>query len=116
VRDLIRDTVVATADAGQVVIVAHAASDAVGPRADALRILVTGAPEVRAARIAAAESLDAKAAARRVADSDKARAEYLKRFYDVRDEQPSGYDVVLATDRLSPEAAAAAIVALATHG
>lgn len=116
VRELIRGTVVATADEGQVVIVAHAASYAVGPRSDALRVLVTGSPEARAARIAEDDGLEPRAAARRVVDSDKSRAEYLRRFYHVRGERPSDYDVVLVTDHLAPEAAAAAIVTLATHG
>jgi cytidylate kinase len=113
VRELIRETVVATADEGNVVIVAHAASYALESRDGVLRVLVTGSPAARAAAIAAEDGLDDRAASRRVSDSDKARAEYLRRFYDVRNEQPSDYDVVLLTDRVTPEAAAAAIVALA---
>jgi cytidylate kinase len=34
--------------------------------------------------------------------SDKARANYLKRFYDVKAESPEHYDLTLSTDHLEP--------------
>jgi len=48
-----------------------------------------------------------------VTESDHARREYLREFYAVRDEQPTDYDLVINTDALEPEPAAACIIAAA---
>jgi hypothetical protein len=57
--------------------------------------------------------VDEAAAARAVKEADAARADYLRRFHDVREELPTQYDLVLNTDLLSPEQAAALISAAA---
>ncbi|HEY3551137.1 MAG TPA: cytidylate kinase-like family protein [Gaiellaceae bacterium] len=106
VRALIRETVVQTAARGNVVIVAHAASHAVGPGPQMLRVLVTASPETRAKRVAETERLDEAQAARTIKDSDAGRRDYLKRFYSVDPESPTDYDVVVNTDHLSTEQAA----------
>jgi Cytidylate kinase-like family len=108
-RELIRSAIEETADAGGVVIVAHAASHALATRRDVLRVLVTASPEVRRARVASAENLTDKEAARAVEASDSARADYLKRFYGTRTESPTQYDLLVNTDRLSPADAVAAV-------
>ena len=113
-RAFIREAIEETAARGDVVIVAHAASHAIGPREDALRVLVTASPETRASRITEGEGVDEAAAARAVKEADAARADYLRRFHDVREELPTQYDLVLNTDLLSPEQAAALISAAAT--
>jgi cytidylate kinase len=101
IRSLIRETIEQTAARGKAVIVAHAASYAIGHGEGALRVLVTGSPETRTTRVAEAEGLDQAGAARAVKESDAGRADYLKRFYDVREESPTHYDLVLNTDALS---------------
>jgi cytidylate kinase len=106
IRSLIRETIEQTAARGKAVIVAHAASYAIG-RGDAiLRVLVTGSPDIRATRVAEAEEIEPAEATRAVKASDAGRADYLKRFYDVREESPAHYDLVLNTDGLSIEQAA----------
>jgi uncharacterized protein len=106
IRSLIRETIEQTAARGKAVIVAHAASFAIG-RGDAiLRVLVTGSPDIRATRVAEAEEIEPAEATRAVKASDAGRADYLKRFYDVREESPAHYDLVLNTDGLSIEQAA----------
>jgi cytidylate kinase len=112
-RAFVRDAIEETAARGDTVIVAHAASHAIGPREDALRVLVTASPEKRAARLAEEQGLDEPAAVQAVKDADAARADYLKRFHDVREERPTQYDLVLNTDLLSLEQAAALISAAA---
>ena len=112
-RSLIQKSIHETADRGSVVIVSHAASFALAGRDDTLRVLVTAPPAVREARVATAESLDAKQAAKAVADDDAGRANYLKKFYDVEREQSSHYDLVLNGGTLSAEAIAALVVAAA---
>jgi len=106
VRALIRETIQQTAARGNVVIVAHAASHVVSRGPEALRVLVTASPTTRATRVGGLEGLDQTRAARVVADSDAARRDYLKRFYDVDEELPTHYDLVINTDVLSVEQAA----------
>jgi cytidylate kinase len=101
-RSLIRAAIQETAAAGKVVIVAHAASIALAGDDRVLRVLVTASPEARAARLVQTEQLDEHEAARQIDRSDKERAAYIKRFYSI-DELPSDYDLVVSTDRLSPE-------------
>jgi Cytidylate kinase-like family len=109
-RALILDTITETAEEGDVVIVAHAASMALAGRDDLLRVLVTASPETRAGRLAGATGLSEKEAAKTVKDSDSARADYLRRFHRIERELPSHYDLVVNTDVLSPDQAAELIV------
>lgn len=109
-RGLIRSVIEEFADAGNAVIVSHAASMALGQREDVLRVLVTASPEVREQRLAASLGIDEKEAARTVKRSDAARADYIKRFYGISAELPTHYDLVINTDQLSPEHAAQLIV------
>jgi len=106
IQSLIRETIEQTAARGKAVIVAHAASYAIGRGDAVLRVLVTASPETRAARVANGGELDPAGAARAVKESDAGRADYLKRFYDVGEESPVHYDLVLNTDALSLEQAA----------
>jgi hypothetical protein len=107
---LIRLVIEDTANAGSVVIVAHAASLALAGREDVLRVLITASPATRQHRLAAALGVDQKEAARVLKRSDVGRADYIKRFYGIDHEQPSHYDLVINTDRLTPDAAARLIV------
>jgi chloramphenicol 3-O-phosphotransferase len=108
-RTYIREAIEETAGHGKAVIVAHAASHALAGRQDALRVLVTASPATRAGRVAEAEGLDETRAARAIKDADAGRADYLRRFHAVEQELPTQYDLVLNTDQLSPEQAAALI-------
>jgi cytidylate kinase len=109
-RSLIQDAVIDRAAQGNVVIVAHAASYALDKRDDVLRVLVTGSPSVRASRIAAAETMSTSDAARAIRKSDAARADYLKRFYEIKRESPEHYDLVVSTDVLTPSQSADLVV------
>jgi cytidylate kinase len=105
-RGYIRQAIEETAEQGNAVIVAHAASYALADREDVLRVLVTASPETRAGRVAEVEGLEKSRAERAIKDEDAARADYLKRFHEVGEELPTQYDLVLNTDRLSTEQAA----------
>ena len=115
VRAWIRETVVQTAARGNVVIVAHAASFAVEPGPASLRVLITASPQTRAQRVAATDGVDDAQATKAVKDSDSGRRDYLKRFYDVDQESPTDYDIVINTDVVSSEQAADLIGQLAGH-
>jgi cytidylate kinase len=101
-RSLIRAAVQEAAEAGRVVIVAHAASIALAGNDRVLRVLVTASPEIRARRLLQMEQLDEHEAAKLIDRADAERASYFKRFYGVDRELPSHYDLVVSTDRLLP--------------
>jgi cytidylate kinase len=68
-----------------------------------------------ARRLAQELGLEEQAASKRVKESDAARADYLRRFYEVDHELPTHYDLVFNTDALSVEQVAA-LVAQAASG
>jgi len=112
-RGLIRSVLWESAEAGDAVIVAHAASLALATRADVLRVLISASAETRARRLAEAQKIGEAEAEKLVARGDANRADYLKRFYGVSTELPTHYDIVLNTDRVAPEDAATLIVGAA---
>jgi cytidylate kinase len=109
-RGLIRSAIEETAAGGEVVLVAHAASHALSGRDDVLRVLITASDETRRRRMAEEFQVDEKEAGRRMSRSDAGRADYLKRFYGVGAERPTHYDLVINTDKVSPDTAARLIV------
>src|SRR5204863_5424515 len=82
-RGLIRSVIEETAGEGNAVIVAHAASLALGERDDVLRVMVTASTQTRQRRFAEALGLDEKEAGRTLKRSDSGRADYMKRFYGI---------------------------------
>ncbi len=113
IQALIREAIEQTAARGDVVISAHAASHALEPSARILRVLVTASPATRALRISEEAGVDIAKAERTVKAADAARRDYLKRFYDVAEELPTQYDLVVNTDIISLEQAAAFVVGAA---
>ncbi len=111
---LIEAIVRETAEDGNVVIVAHAAAIPLAGMRGLLRVEVTASEETRTKRIGAAENLTSGDAEKAIRGSDKARAEYLRRFYKITEERPTLFDLVINTDVLNPEQAAAAVEAAAT--
>jgi cytidylate kinase len=112
-RKLIVEVVRAAAAEGHAVIVAHAASLAVRGRPDVLRVSITAPHDVRARRVAEETGADEAGAAAAVRKDDKARAAYLRSFYQVGREEPTHYDVVLNTEALTVAQAAALVEAAA---
>jgi cytidylate kinase len=110
-RTLIIDAIRETADRGNAVIVSHGASIPLAGRADTLRVFVTASVDTRVRRVA--QSGGTRDAARFVGDNDVARADYLQRFYDIEQELPTHYDLVINTDALSFDEAADIIAAVA---
>jgi cytidylate kinase len=109
-RAFIRDAVHEVAAHGNAVIVAHAASYAVGAGRDVLRVLITAPAQTRSKRLGAENGLSELEADRTITRSDAGRADYLKRFYGVAQELPTDYDLVVNTDTLTLEQASALIV------
>ena len=112
-RGMIRSAIDEYTATGNVVIFAHAASHSLAGREGVLRVLVTGSPGVRSARLAAARLISAKDAEAIVRNGDANRADYLKRFYGIEAESPSQYDLVIDTDELTVDEATRMILAAA---
>jgi len=112
-QDVLGQVIRETAQAGNVVIVAHGASIPLTGMAALLRVFVTASPDTRARRIGEERSLDERAARKEVEDSDGQRREFLRRFYEVSRESPTHYDLVVNTDVLTPKQAASVVVAAA---
>ena len=110
---LIEGVVRETAAAGNVVIVAHAAAIPLAGQPGVLRVEVTASEETRVKRVGVAQELSEKDAKKEISGSDKARAEYLKRFYKISEEKPTLFDLVINTDVLSAEQAATIVEAAA---
>jgi cytidylate kinase len=112
IQALIREAIEQTAARGDVVITAHAASHALEPSTRILRVLVTASQATRARRVSEEAGGDVAKAERTVKSADAARRDYLKRFYNVT-EEPTQYDLVVNTDLISLEQAAAFVAGAA---
>ncbi len=108
-RGLIRAAIEETSTRGDVVIVSHAASYALVDQPNVLRVLVTASEETLSSRLAERDGLSEEDAAQVARESIASRADYLKRFYGVKDEQPTHYDLVVNTDRIDTNDAVALI-------
>ncbi len=112
---LIEQVIKETAGQGNVVILAHGASIPLASAKGVLRVLVTGSPESRAARLSSQADIDGRKARKAVDDSDRERKRYLERFYGIGAELPTHYDIVLNTHVL-PLSVAADVIAVAARG
>lgn len=112
-RSLIRAAIVEVARNGQAVIGAHAASHALAGKPGVLRVLITAPAEVRAERLAESKMLTPAAATAAIADSDAGRDNYFRTFYNLRQELPTHYDLVLNTEVLTPGHVTALVMAAA---
>lgn len=112
-RALIVDTIRETAAQGNVVIVSHAAGIPLAGRDDLLRVLVTASFATRVSRVVSLGKLGRAEAEKHLKDSDAGRADYFLRFYKIERELPTQYDLVINTDKLTPEEATDLVVAAA---
>ncbi len=102
-RQMIRHVIEEIAAEGRVVLVAHAAAHALGPRDGMLRVLVTASPQTRERRVATARQLSERHAADAIEKPDSGRRDYFRRCYDIDDEQPTDSDFVVNSDLLSTQ-------------
>ena len=71
---------------------------------------ISASSETRARRLVESAELSSKAAEKQISESDGSRADYLRRFFGIDSELPTHYDLVVNTDTMSYEEAAALIV------
>jgi cytidylate kinase len=112
-RQFIEHVVQQLADRGDAVIVGHAGQAILRDRAGVLRVLLTGSLESRAARLSAAQGTPVDQVKETVRQSDRQRADFFRRAYQLDWLGAGSYDVCLNTDRLSTELARDMIVACA---
>jgi cytidylate kinase len=75
-----------------------------------LRVFVTASPDIRALRMCQEAGIKESDAAKMIDRSDRERREFLQRFYEVKEELPTRYDIVINTDLIAKETAADLIV------
>jgi cytidylate kinase len=107
---LVIDAIRETAQRGEVVIVAHAASIPLAGSKGLLRVLITASTETRVQRLAEGARRGTSEAAKLVKRSDAGRADYFQRFYGIERELPTHYDLVINTDVLTLDDAADIVV------
>jgi cytidylate kinase-like protein len=115
-RRLIQDVIREVAARQNVVILAHGASILLAGKPGVLRVLVTASPATRTRRVAAETGGNERQAAREIQHSDRERKSFFKRFYNLDEELPTHYDLVVNTDVLSPEGSARVIAHAVTNG
>jgi cytidylate kinase len=106
-QDFIIRVIRETAEEGNLVLVAHGAGVCLAGEEGVLRVLVTASPDVRAGRLGGTEP------AKVIAQSDGERVAFLRKFYGLKQEEPTHYDLVVSTDVLSRDAAARIVAAAA---
>ncbi len=107
---LIKQVIGEVAAQGNVVIVAHGAGIALAGTEGLLRVYVTASPSTRIERVKQAAALNEREAAGAVRESDEQRKQFLRRFYDISEELPSLYDLIINTDHLPISLAADLLV------
>ena len=89
-----------------VLIIGRGSQAILADRSAAVHVLLVAPLEHRVEVVADREELDAEAAAKRVHDSDKGRAAFHRKFFNINVDDPSLYHLVLNTARFPLEEAA----------
>ncbi len=91
---------------GNVIIVGRAGQAILQKEPTVLHLRVIAPPETRIQRIVKAHEITPQAASAQIEDSDRFRARYLQRFYNIRWDDPSLYHLVINTGHISLETSA----------
>lgn len=101
------------ADAGRIVVIGRAGQVLLADDPRVLHVRIIAPYEDRIARVVDSRGITAESAQAQIQASDRVRRNYLRRFYHVNWEDPSLYDLVLNTGRISVAAAAETICQMA---
>jgi len=96
----------ALAEGGNVVLVGRGSQVILRDRPGSLHVLATAPLEMRVRRIALRDEVTMEEARRRVQENDRGRAAFHRKFFKVDADDPSLFDLVIGTGRLSYEAGA----------
>ena len=108
-HEAIQSVMEEAANKGNIVIIGRAGQVILRDFPDVLHVKVIAPAALRAARIANKLNISIEAANAQVSASDRARRNYLQRYYDARWDDPELYDIIVNTQRLSPDQAACLI-------
>lgn len=100
------ETIMEEALTAGAVILGRAGAAAFRSRPDVLRVRLFGARVDRIAHAAALLGIDVESAEKRQPEVDEARAQYVRRLYDVDIDDPDLYDLQIDSTRLPPAACA----------
>lgn len=103
----------ALAEDGNVVLLGRGSPVILRDRPESLHVLTTAPFELRVRRIALRDRMSEEEAERRVHDSDRGRAAFHRKFFKVDADDPSLFDLVIHTGRLSYEVGADLVVTAA---
>lgn len=103
--ELVRQVILEFADAGKAVIVGRGGQVILRDRNDVLRVRIVASEAVRVQRVMERQLVSYQEAARLVRQNDRERARYLKHFYGVDWHDPTLYDLILNTDKLTVDKA-----------
>jgi cytidylate kinase len=103
----------ALAEGGNVVLVGRGSPIILRDRPGSLHVLTMAPLETRVRRIALREQIAEGEARRRVQESDRGRAAFHRKFFKVEADDPSPFDLLICTERLSYEAGADVVVTAA---
>ena len=112
--EVTRAVITEIADSGSMVIAGRGANVILADRPGVLHVGLVAEPERRLERIMEREKLDRAAAEEFMAENDKARNAYFKRFFGVKPNDPSHYHVMVNTDWLEVHEAAELVVLAAS--
>jgi cytidylate kinase len=114
-HEAVRQVIEGLAAEGNVVIVGRAGQVILKDRPAVLHVQVMAPAALRAERIARTQNIALAAAQAQIQASDRARRNYLRRYYHARWDDPELYDLIVNTARLTPEAAAGLICRAFQH-
>jgi CMP/dCMP kinase len=95
---------------GHVVIIGRAGQVILSGFPNVIHVRIVAPLELRAKRIAEKRAISIDGARAQVEASDRNRRLYLKRCYNVRWDDPNLYDLIINTERVTPDMAAEVIV------
>ena len=105
-RSIMREAVIE----GNAVVVGRGGHIELKDRVDLLKVRIIAPLDTRIARIRRENGIERTQAIKMLKQSDKERSKYVKHFFLVDCSNPELYDMVINTDRISPDAAARLIV------
>jgi cytidylate kinase len=104
--EAVQQVILNLADEGNVIIVGRAGQAILQKYSHVIHLRIVAPLLTRIQRIVKAHSISPQSAKAQIEDSDRYRASYLRRFYNIRWNDPSIYHLVINTGHLSLETSA----------
>ena len=111
----VRNLILTAYERDNAIIVGRGGQVTLADKPDVLHVRIVAPLETRIKRWQAREGLTAEEARQKVLDRDAAHIDFVKRFYDAELSDPTLYDLVINTEKLTPAAAASLIIKALEH-